>query len=311
MTHFSFQECPPMRKLQAAALVVSALSFTAACSSNDNNDNDLTDAQTQQVGGALSSQITSLPTAFTATDLSSGNLGGGFFLARALGVRGIGAPPKNFRAPCPSVDDATDTDGDGVPDDATYTFVLADCSSTNFEVSGTIRLVDPSPTAVGYNGTFTDFLLKLLGNGSDFASIKLDGTHSVLGTPGSATLSENMVTTVNAQDNGESLTGSLSNNWSVTFTPAVGQNLEMDTPLPDGAFSVNGTFVYNVNGQHFSFGVQTQAPLQYDSACDIGFPFSSGELRARVGGPNGRAYVKVTYTACGTQPTVEFFGANS
>ena len=211
------------------------------------------------------------------------------------------------------MDDPTDTDGDGVPDNATITFVLADCSTTSFELSGSIHIIDPSTTAVGYSGAFSHFLAKLIGSGNNFASIELNGSHSVLGTSASATLTENLVTTVNASDNGQTISGTLSNNWAISFTPAVGQVLDMDVPVPSGDFTLNGTYHYDVNGQEFSFGIQTQTALAYDSSCDpnLGWPFTAGEVRARVGGPNGQAYVKVTYTACGVEPTVQFFGTNS
>ncbi|MEO8200728.1 MAG: hypothetical protein ABI679_09430, partial [Gemmatimonadota bacterium] len=299
-----------MRNLQAAALFSAALAFGLAGCSSDNNDNELTDTQAQSAGGALAAQISSAPASFSASGLSNGDVGGGFFLARAMGVKGIPAAPRVLLAPCPAVDDATDTDGDGVPDNATITFVKADCSTASFEVSGTIQIIDPSTTAVGYTGTFADFLAKLIGTGGNFASIELDGSHSVLGTPASATLSENLVTTVNASDNGQTLTGVLTNNWSISFTPAQGQNLDMGVPLPDGDLSFNGSFHYNVNGEQFTFGIVTQTALAYDSSCDPaqGWPFTTGEVRARVGGPNGRAYVKVTYNGCGVAPTVVFVG---
>jgi hypothetical protein len=305
-----------MRKLQAAILLASlaSLASLSACGSSDENA-DLNNANAQQVGGALAAQVTAFPAAFTATDLSTGSVGGGFFGTPALAVARWAAPSViggNLLAPCPTVDDATDTDGDGVPDNATFTFTQADCTNGALYAAGTIHIIDPSPTAVGYTGTFGNFLIHFTGQGNDFAQIKLNGTHSVLGTATAATLSENLTTTLDGASGGQTLHGSLTNNWSIQFDPAQGQNIVMDDILPSGDFTAQGTFVYDINGERFSLSIQTVVPLAYDSSCngDV-HPFTAGELRAHLGGPNGQVYVRVTYTACGVEPTVELHGSNA
>lgn len=305
-----------MRKLQSAALLV-ALTATlglSACGGSDEGAS-LDDSSAQQVGGALAAEVGGMPAEFTASDLSNGSIGDGFFGARAMSVARWASPSvRGFTppAPCPSVDDLTDADGDGVPDDATFTFIQADCTNGAFYVSGTIHLVDPSPTAVGYSGTFANFLVHEVGQGSDFAQIKLNGTHGVLGTPTTVTLAENITTRVDAEGNGQTLQGSLANNWSIQFDAGQGQTIVMDDVLPDGDLSIQGNFVYDVNGRRFAMTVRTQTPLTYDSSCaGQVHPFTGGELRAHLGGPNGQVYVQVTYTACGVEPTVVLVGRNS
>ncbi|MEP7325612.1 MAG: hypothetical protein ABI836_06675 [Gemmatimonadota bacterium] len=305
-----------MRKLQAAALlsVLTATLGLSACGSNDEGDT-LNDTNATQIGAALAAQLGSTPASFTATGVSNGTVGGGFFGARAMATArwAQGALPNlTFQAPCPSVDDLTDADGDGVLDDATFTFTQADCTSGAFYTTGAIHLVDPSSVAVGYSGTFLNFLVHFTGSGNDFAQIKLNGSHAVLGTPSSGTLDENITTTVDASDNGQTLHGSLSNNWSIQFDVAQGDAIEMDAPLPDGDFDAQGSFVYNVNGQRFSLSIRTESALVYNSTCaGAPNPFDSGEVRAHLGGPNGNVYVKITYNGCGVEPTVELFGRNS
>lgn len=305
-----------MRKLQAAALIsaLTAILGLSACSGSDEGAT-LNDSSAQQVGGALAAQVGSMPAAFTATDLSSGSIGGGFFGAQAMGIaRWAAGSVRGFTppAPCPTADDLTDADGDGVPDDATFTFDQTACTNGAFYVSGTIHIVDPSPTAVGYGSTFGNFLVHQTGQGTDFAQIKLNGTHGVLGTPTSVVLAENLTTAVDASDNGQTLSGSLANNWSIQFDAAQGQTIVMNDSLPDGDFTLQGNFVYDVNGQRFNMSVRTETPLTFDSTCaNQVHPFTGGEIRAHLGGPNGQVYIKITYTACGVEPTVVLVGRSA
>src|SRR6266508_2627977 len=64
--------------------------------------------------------------------------------------------------PCATPSSATDSDGDGIPYDATYEFTSPPCHFTGFrggtlDVVGQLRMQDPTPTAAGfgYEATFT------------------------------------------------------------------------------------------------------------------------------------------------------------
>jgi hypothetical protein len=64
---------------------------------------------------------------------------------------------------CATVDDLTDTDHDGAPDRATFTYTLPACRFTGYrggtlDVTGTIVLSDPTPAAAdfGYQATLED-----------------------------------------------------------------------------------------------------------------------------------------------------------
>ena len=303
-----------MRKLQAAGLlsVLAATLALGACGSSDETP-PLDDTAAEAIGGSLAAQLAGVPASFTATTLTDGGVGGGFFPARAmptaLWAAGVGGNPS-IRACNPAVDDATDTDQDGVPDNATITFTQANCTTGLNYIIGTIGITDPG-TAVGYTGTFTNLLVYLGLGGSDFFSVELDGSHGVTGTPTVATLSENLVTTLNGQSGQGTIGGTLSNNWQIQFTAAQGETIVMDDVLPDGSFAVNGTFTYDVNDERFSFTVQTTTALAFDSGCTQAHPFSAGEFRAHVSGQGGNVYIKVTYLGCGVEPSVELFGRNS
>lgn len=305
-----------MRKLQAAGLL-SALTATlvlAACGGGTDENPSLDTQTANAVGVTLAAQVAGAPTSFTATGVSSGSVGGGFFGVRAQGLARWAAPslaPNLVSRTCsPSVDDPTDTDGDGVPDDATFTFSQANCTTGNFYITGLINISDVT-AAVGYDATFTNFLAYISSQNGDFFSIKVNGTHGVAGTPTTGILSENLVTAVNGKSGTQTLSGSLSNNWTLQFDAAQGQNIVMDDVLPDGDFTIQGNFTYNINGQRFAFSVRTESALVFDSTCVLANPFSSGELRAHLGGPNGTVFVKVTYNGCGVDPTVVLIGQSA
>lgn len=306
-----------MRTLRSICLfsALSASVALGACGGGTDANPGLDNQTATAVGGALAAQVGGVPASFTATGLGSGGVGGGFFAPRMQAIARWAVPamrPNLVNRACnPTLDDGTDADGDGVPDDATWTYTLANCTTGNFYITGLVHVVDPSTTAVGYTGTLTNFLAHIGISNGDFFSVKLNGSHDVLGTPTSGTLAENLVTAVKGKSGNQTLNGSLTNNWNIVFDAAQGQNIVMDSPLPDGDFDFNGSYVYDINQQRFVFNVQTETPLVFDSACVLDNPFSSGEIRAHIGGPNGTVYVKVTYTGCGVDPTVVLVGRNT
>jgi len=301
-----------MSKLQAAGLlsVLAATLGLAACGSTDANTG-LDNQSANAVGVTLAAEVAGAPTSFTASGLAGGSVGGGFFAPRFQGLARWAAPslaPNLISRACnPAVDDPTDTDQDGVPDDATFTFSQANCTTGNFYITGLVNISDIQ-AAVGYDATFTGFLAHVSSANGDFFAVQLDGTHSVAGTSTTGTLTENLITSVSGKSGSQVVDGTLTNNWTLQFDAAIGQTIVMDAGLPDGDFDINGNFVYNINGERFAFSVRTQTPLTFDSACVLPNPFSAGELRAHLGGPNGTVYVKVTYTGCGIDPTVVLVG---
>ena len=229
----------------------------------------------------------------------------------------MGAPPMRVSGPCPVASSTTDTDGDGVPDDATYTFNgLPDCgfsdSTGSAEITGSIRIMDPSTTQVGYNGTFSNLLLSLSGSGYSFSE-KLNGTQNILGSATNVSLSHHLTTDLVAtgSGSGQDVNGSISENWNVDFAAGQGGAIALDSDLPSGTFNINGSFTYNVNGQNFSFSIATQTALQFDSSCFASQQFTAGELRAQVSNNNGSGYIKVVYNACGVDPTVTLVATNA
>ena len=304
-----------MRKLLAAGLISAFTIFTAACNS-DSNDDQLTDAQGAAIATAIGDQIGTIPSAFTVTGVANTAGGGGLFFSKpALGVQGIQLAPFRSGAACPNVTgDLSDPDLDDVPTDALLTFVSPDCDGTNddglaYKVTGTLRIQDLLTSAVGYTATYTNIVTTVTTN-TGVIALEFDGTHGVSGTAAGATLSEDLSLHLNVSGSGGSVSGTVANDWTISFT-APGNDLEMGLPLPDGTFNIDGTFDYDVNGVRAQFEISTEAALVFDPNCALEHPFSAGELRAHLEGESANVFARIVYTGCGEDPDVEFFGRNS
>ncbi len=299
-----------MRKLQAAGFAAALALLAGACGS-DNNDPAITDEQGAAIGEAIASQLATAPSSFTATDFTATATGGGIFFSRGgLSVRRpAGGPALTLQPPCGVPSDPTDSDQDGVPDDATYTFLAADCSGPGYEVTGSIRIQDVQ-AAVGYIATYANFKTTFFGQGNEFVSLEFDGSHGVSGSVSLAALAEDLTVTLSANQGGQNFSGTVSNDWSLSFD-ASNDDLAMDSPLPDGSFDINGSFDYNISGTRAGFDITTVSPLVFDSSCGLDWPFSTGEVRAHLVGEGANVYAKIVYTGCGTAPDVTFFGRNS
>lgn len=305
-----------MRTLHTAGMLVLTL-IASACGS-DSNDDQITDSQGAAIATAIGDQISTIPSSFTVTGVAGAAGGGGIFFSRqALGPRasGIGLAPQRISELCPNVTgDVSDDDTDDVPADALLTFVSPDCDGTTdggdpYTVTGTVRIQDPSTTAVGYTATYANLETTVTTTTGSIA-LEFDGTHSVSGTASLASLSEDLTIHVVAQGAGGNITGTVNNDWGISFT-APGNDLEMGLPLPDGTFNVDGTFTYRVNGVHARFQIITQTPLVFDPNCALDHPFSAGEVRAHLEGESANVFAKIVFTGCGEDPDVTFFGRNS
>jgi hypothetical protein len=296
-----------MRDLQCKATRYAGLVlFTGVLLTGCGKDNgptltELTDAQAAQVGAAIASQVELMANSFTVSDLSNPT----FF---APGSPVMAAAPMRSAGPCPGVSDLTDTDGDGVPDDVTFTYSLPDCSFTDSsgvgtEVTGTIRIVDPSTTGIAYNGTFTSFAIKFIGQNQDFFTTTLSGTRGLTATTASASLNENLTLDLLAHSGNQNVSGRLTNSWSANFNVTSGQ-LAADQDLPDGTLTIDGNTGWKINGESFAFTVNTSSPLIYSASCLSDQRFTGGQLRALIEGNDQGAFVQITFNGCGVEPTV-------
>jgi hypothetical protein len=227
----------------------------------------------------------------------------------------VGSAPTAFYAPrgsgCATVNNTTDTDGDGAPDDATFTFALPACSFTGFrggtlEITGTINISDRTPNGADFNylATLTDFQFKLTSPLAirTFTATR-NGTRALSSNPAGVSLS-NTITVVRSAPNRADAT--ISHNLLLSFTPASGEGLALGQPLPNGTFTKSGTFTWSRGSITRTFAVTTVVPLVWDASCTTDRKIVAGEIHATLA---DGGYIKTVWTGCGEEPTRSFVPA--
>lgn len=205
---------------------------------------------------------------------------------------------------CATVDDATDTDGDLVPDHATYTFALPACSFTGFrggslDITGTVTLSDPTPDAPGLAATATLADLTFSFTSPDqrrsYTAVR-NGTRMLTGNAQGASLS-NQITVVRTRPDRADAT--VVHNLLLSFTPDASGSLAFGQPLPSGTFIRSGTFTWTRGSVSRTFTVTTVAPLVWDASCTTDRKIASGETHATLG---DGTYVRTVWIGCGEDP---------
>lgn len=215
---------------------------------------------------------------------------------------------------CPSFlpDPPIDTDQDGVPDNALFTFDPQFCTTTDQNgtsvVTGSVRVSDPASVAVGYDLDINDLQLTFTSatNSGDFG-LSMDGTRSLRGSSTLITLDEDFSLGVTA--GGQS--ASVMAGHSVTFTAESGSNIVFDSPLPNGTISLSGSFQAVAPDAFFNLVLSTPVPLSFDASCGFDGDVVAGVIRAAASSGQGAAAVQLTLNGCGVDPTVVFIGATS
>lgn len=279
----------PCRPIFAAALSVAL----TACGDSSAPDDPLPDNAATAVG-------------LTVRDNVEASLDA-FFPARLLQPFSTGPADD----PCVTPSSSTETDGDGVPDDASYTFTAPPCRYTGvrgftLDVVGQLRIVDPAPETPGFgaNITLTGLRFDLSAENSDQDySVTRNGSIALIGSPAGLELATELQVI-------RSFTGlsdaSVEHTWTVGFAPE--NTLQINQPLPSGSVTVAGTVGWTRgNTENFDLTITTATPLHYDASCEAtGQRFDDGELR--IAGTFGETpgYVRVTWLDCGDDPGIEF-----
>ena len=265
-----------------------------------------TTSQMTEIGLASSDELDASLSAMTVTDELS-PIGFAAMAPMASGPVSLGS---DHIPACATInpDPPTDTDGDGIPDDATITF---NCSHTlrnggSFSHTGDFRIQDTNPdNAFDMNQTLTNIVWSYTDpSGALSFTATRNGTRSRSGTANGASLSEDM--TIVRQRPGRP-DATIHRAGTVTFTPAEGSTLAMHMPLPSGTFTVDGTQSWQRGDESFTFTVSTVTPLAYNAGCTLTHQrIEAGQLRfdATVNGHTG--YLLLTWTSCGMPPTREW-----
>lgn len=213
---------------------------------------------------------------------------------------------------CAEVTGSGDTDGDGTPDAATFTFELPACRFTGFrggtlEITGTVVVSDPTPEVpdFAYQTTLDDFTWRLTSPNQrlSYTAVR-NGTRLLTGNASGLMLSNDVTVerTYPVRD-----PSSVSHDLQLIFTPAAGESLALGEPLPDGTFTKTGSFTWSRNGRSRTFEVTTVAPLVWDASCETDRKVVAGEIHATLG---DGSYVRTVWTGCGEEPTREFVPAD-
>jgi hypothetical protein len=224
-------------------------------------------------------------------------------LQSGLGVQ-ASKPACVTVSPSPVVD----SDGDGVPDSATYTF---DCSRDGplFAGSkkGTIQIADPS-SDVGVWGFDSNINL------TETHTSKLRGitvTDVRTGSRSPRKTSDQLVQSHNITVQ-RSVTGlatpwnaTIQNQWNLTFNATTAGSIVMGSPLPAGSIQIAGSYSVTRNGAVRAWTLSTPLPLSYDPACTDDLKIVGGKLLATLNTSSGAGgTLEVVYGACGTDPVV-------
>jgi hypothetical protein len=257
--------------------------------------------ETQDIGDAVADDVDQAIGSIT-------NEGAAFSVAGGQSAITFTPPPGPG---CATVDDMTDTDGDGAPDDATFTFALPACSHTGFrggtlEVTGTVNISDPTAASPDFNylATLTNFQFKLTSpNTARSFTATRNGTRALSGDATGASLS-NDITLVRSAPNRADAT--ITHDFTISFTPAEGETLTLGLPLPNGTFTKDGTLTWTRGLISRSFTFTTVTPLVWDASCTTDRKIASGEIHATL--PDG-GYIRTVWTGCGVEPTRTFVRA--
>lgn len=214
-------------------------------------------------------------------------------------------------ANCPTVSSTTDADGDGVPDDATFTFANPPCSATGFfggtlAVTGTVRVQDSSQSTAGaYTLTLQNLTWQFTDTGSATYTAVRNGKRSRAGGDSAITL---LVTdTVQRTRPQVTAIATISKQLTWTFEADTPGDIVTNQPLPDGTVTVTGTWRWRRSTEDWNLAVATVTPLVYDASCTTTAQrFTAGKvtLTGTIAGTAG--VLAIEWTQCGKAPTRTF-----
>ena len=239
---------------------------------------------------------------------------GGLTLASALnpiGTTQAAVTATSFMAAsCVSPSAATDSDGDGVPDDATYLFTAPPCRFTGWrggtrDIVGQLRIQDPAPTSAGFGYVATLTVLRSLFISADskvIQDVRRNGTRTLSGSTNGLLLISDLQITRNFAGHPDA---TIDRQWTINYTPAA--PLQINEPLPSGALDIAGTTDWTRGTEQFTLVVTTPTPLQYDASCtDTVQRIRAGELHATGTFGDMQGFVRVRWTRCGVEPSFTF-----
>lgn len=204
--------------------------------------------------------------------------------------------------------DTTDTDGDGIPNNATATF---SCNGSSNGVtateSGTLSFADPTPQTADLEfNSNVNLQISETGSTNGDGALSLTGRTALTQTTGTLSESGNLafdISITNAPNNGSgSLKLTTNNTATYTFT---GTAPTVFGSVPDGSFDLTGNWNYNVKSSaltaYMSFSISTPGGLSIMASCqNNGGHIESGEIDIKF---TDGTLVKAQYSGCPATPT--------
>ena len=290
----------------ASTLAASLVIGLGACSysTDSSSGTSISAAEANDIGEAVADEVDQSVGSLTLDAAAPGKASA----QSAASFSFAGTPPGTS---CATVSSSTDTDSDGAPDLATYTFALPACSFTGFrggtlEITGSVDISDPTPNNAdfAYQATLHDLQFTFTGPMGNLSFTALrNGTRVLTGNAAGLSLS-NQITVVRTFPVRAQATAT--HNLLLTFTPAQGESLALGQPLPNGTFEKSGTFTWIRGSVTRTFTVTTVSPLVWDASCTTDRKISSGEIHATLG---DGSYVKTVWSGCGVDPVRTFVPA--
>ena len=215
---------------------------------------------------------------------------------------------------CVTPSTATDSDGDGVPDDATYIFTAPPCRFSGWrggtlDIVGQLQMQDPAPTGAGfgYEATLTGLRTRFTSADKKVIyDITRNGTRTLSGSVSSLVLAADLqvVRTFAGKPD-----AAIDKTWRVTYVPA--GSLQINGTLPSGEVDIAGTMNWTRGTENFTLTVTTPTKLHYNADCiNTVQRIDAGELNATgtIEGVSG--FVRVRWTACDKEPSYSFVAAS-
>jgi hypothetical protein len=303
---------------RASAISLAALTFVAC--SDSTAPLDVSPEQLEVIGFTMAAEMESGVLQLTAQD-AMGTVDAPQFSIQRRAPGNVGSVAFNLQRagqyPSFQVVDTecgvlsqnppTDSDADQVPDNLSITFALPACrfvgQDGSFDLTGVIRVSDPLPgtAAAAFNMALDNFRFTF--SGTDLSGyVRRDGLTSVIASQ--TGLSQTVSWLESAQLTGYPTLGA-DIDWSATFAAAEGAIITHGEPLPDGAYSPNGSFEYRQAGRSAQFTITTVEALQYSAECAAAVvdglamsPFTSGTVRVAVRNDGNMGFAQVTYLDC-------------
>jgi hypothetical protein len=276
------------------ALVLSIMA-TAACSDGNLTTPGAGNELTGDIAGTIRDEVEATISALTlSTSLTP------------IGTTRTPASPD----PCVVSSTPADSDGDGVPNDATYLFTAPPCQFEGWrggtlDLVGQFRIQDPAATSAGfgYDATLTVVRTRYTNAAKDaIYDVERNGTRTLSGSVAALLLTSDLQlkrTFAGKPD------ANVEQQWTVNYAAATA--LQINGPVNSGTLDISGTMNWSRGNEQLALVVTTPTPLEYDASCtDTVQRIKNGELHAAGDFGDMVGFVRMRWTGCAREPSIGF-----